>query len=155
MHTRWIETEFRNDIPPHTAELAGNGGQPGRETIVVEVDGRRIEVTVPAALSPGSASAGGKAASRPVLGQRSRPRGGVTARGTTPGDSLTAPMQGTVVKVAVTEGQEVAAGELILVLEAMKMEQPVSAHKAGTVKNLTARAGAPLGSGETICEITG
>ena len=155
VHTRWIETEFRNDIPPHTAELAGNGGQPGRETIVVEVDGRRIEVTVPAALSPGSASAGGKAASRPVLGQRSRPRGGVTARGTTPGDSLTAPMQGTVVKVAVTEGQEVAAGELILVLEAMKMEQPVSAHKAGTVKNLTARAGAPLGSGETICEITG
>jgi len=63
-------------------------------------------------------------------------------------------MQGTVVKVAVTEGQEVAAGDLILVLEAMKMEQPISAHKAGTVKNLAAEPGKALASGDTICEIT-
>ena len=64
-------------------------------------------------------------------------------------------MQGTVIKVAVTEGQQVTAGDLILVLEAMKMEQPVNAHKSGTVTSLTAQAGATLTSGAAICEITG
>jgi acetyl-CoA/propionyl-CoA carboxylase biotin carboxyl carrier protein len=71
------------------------------------------------------------------------------------GDALAAPMQGTVIKVAVTEGQQVSAGDLVLVLEAMKMEQPVNAHKPGTIANLTAQPGATLTSGTVICEITG
>jgi acetyl-CoA/propionyl-CoA/long-chain acyl-CoA carboxylase, biotin carboxylase, biotin carboxyl carrier protein len=151
VHTRWIETEFRNAIPPYAAEPAVTGGQAGRETIVVEVDGKRIEVTVPA-FSPVSGVA--PAASRPGLAQRSRFRGGVASRGAASGGTLTAPMQGTVAKVAVADGTEVAAGDLVIVLEAMKMEQPINAHKPGTVRNLKIQVGAALGSGDIICEIT-
>ena len=78
-------------------------------------------------------------------------RGGPAAAS---GDAIAAPMQGTVVKVAVTEGQQVAAGDLVVVLEAMKMEQPINAHKPGTVRKLAAEAGAVLASGDVICEIT-
>jgi len=149
VHTRWIETEFNNEIAPYTADGAGGEDEAGsRQTIVVEVDGKRLEVTLPAALAvapaAGAAGAGGAAPRR----QR---KGGSAAA--VSGNALTAPMQGTVIKVAVTEGQQVAAGELILVLEAMKMEQPVNAHKAGTVTGLAAEAGATLTSGASICEI--
>jgi acetyl-CoA/propionyl-CoA carboxylase biotin carboxyl carrier protein len=154
VHTRWIETEFQNVIAPFAGEPGTPGGETDRETVVVEVDGRRIEVTLPAARSLGSLSAGNASVGRPGPAQRSRSRAGVRAPAAASADSLTAPMQGTVVKVAVTDGQEVAAGDLVLVLEAMKMEQPINAHKAGTVKNLTAQAGAVLASGDTICEIT-
>jgi len=152
VHTRWIETEFRNDLPPWD----GNGAAPGepgeqdaRQTVIVEVGGKRLEVTLPAALGPAAAPA-------PASGNRPQRQRGRGASGAAPsGDALTAPMQGTVIKVAVSEGDQVTAGDLILVLEAMKMEQPVSAHKSGTVTNLAAEPGLTLTSGTSICEITG
>jgi acetyl-CoA/propionyl-CoA carboxylase, biotin carboxylase, biotin carboxyl carrier protein len=151
VHTRWIETEFRNTITPHVSAPAPAGGQDERQTVVVEVGGKRIEVTIPGSLAV--APGGSAAAGRPGLTPRSRSRGTGPALAAASGNAVTAPMQGTVVKVAVAEGQEVAAGDLVLVLEAMKMEQPINAHKAGTVKNLTAEPGAALASGDTICEI--
>jgi acetyl-CoA/propionyl-CoA carboxylase biotin carboxyl carrier protein len=69
------------------------------------------------------------------------------------GDSLTAPMQGTIVKVAVADGDTVEAGQTVVVLEAMKMEQPLNAHKAGTVSGLSAEVGAVVTSGTVICDI--
>jgi acetyl-CoA/propionyl-CoA carboxylase biotin carboxyl carrier protein len=149
VHTRWIETEFRNDLPPWTASGAGADEPEDRQTVVVEVNGKRLEVTLPATLASGAATLPARA------GQPRRqraPRQAATSGAS--GNTLTAPMQGTVIKVAVTEGQEVAAGDLILVLEAMKMEQPVNAHRPGTVTGLTAQAGAALASGAAICEIT-
>jgi acetyl-CoA/propionyl-CoA carboxylase biotin carboxyl carrier protein len=154
VHTRWIETEFSNEISPYAAEPALAGDQAGRETIVVEVDGKRIEVTLPGGLSFGSISGNGAAVASPSGGRRARSRGGASSRGAASGNSLATPMQGTVVKVAVTDGQEVAAGDLVLVLEAMKMEQPINAHRTGTVKNLTVLAGSTLASGDIICVIT-
>jgi acetyl-CoA/propionyl-CoA carboxylase, biotin carboxylase, biotin carboxyl carrier protein len=150
VHTRWIETEFRNEIAPWTPDGAEAPGedQPDRQTVVVEVDGTRVEVTLPAAFAVGAAA---PSAARGAQPRRQRGRGPAAAAS---GNVLAAPMQGTVIKVAVTEGQQVAAGDLVLVLEAMKMEQPVNAHKAGTVTNLAAQAGGTLTSGAAICEIT-
>ncbi|MEI6231101.1 MAG: biotin/lipoyl-containing protein, partial [Actinomycetes bacterium] len=71
------------------------------------------------------------------------------------GDAVAAPMQGTIVRIAVTEGQTVAAGDLVVVLEAMKMEQPLNAHKTGTVSGLTAEVGATVPSGTVLLEIKG
>ena len=157
VHTRWIESEFRNDLAPWVADGTGRGeagGPGGRQAIVVEVDGKRLEVTIPDSLAV-VPPAGATTAGRPGPAQRSRAGGGRRAPAALSGDALTAPMQGTVVKVAVTDGQEVAAGDLVVVLEAMKMEQPINAHKPGTVRKLTAEAGAVLASGDVICEITG
>jgi acetyl-CoA/propionyl-CoA carboxylase biotin carboxyl carrier protein len=155
VHTRWIETEFRNDIPPWSADeaLAAGESQPDRQTLVVEVDGKRLEVTLPATLASSSAQPGTGQPTARSGAQRRRAGHGRAAAGPS-GDALTAPMQGTVVKVAVSEGQQVSAGDTILVLEAMKMEQPVNAHKSGTVSNLGPQAGATLASGALICEIT-
>jgi len=152
VHTRWIETEYRNEVPPWTADAdeAADGGDGGRQTVIVEVDGKRLEVTLPATLAVGAAQAPGAAAG----GRPRRARGQGTASAAS-GNSLTAPMQGTVIKVAVTEGQQVNAGDLVLVLEAMKMEQPVNAHKAGVITHLAAQPGGALTSGATICEILG
>ncbi|WP_344288459.1 acetyl-CoA carboxylase biotin carboxyl carrier protein subunit, partial [Streptomyces synnematoformans] len=154
VHTRWIETEFTNVIEPFTGGAgtgAGAEGEEGvpRETVVVEVGGKRVEVSLPATLATplaGAAPAGGGAPAR---------RRRTTRRGTAapPGDTLTSPMQGTVVKVAVSEGHEVTEGELIVVLEAMKMEQPIHAHRTGTVANLKAEAGGSLATGAVICQI--
>jgi acetyl-CoA/propionyl-CoA carboxylase biotin carboxyl carrier protein len=149
VHTRWIETEFRNDLPAWTASGAGVDEPEDRQTVVVEVNGKRLEVTLPATLASGAAT-GPAQAGQP---RRQRAPRQAAASGAS-GNTLTAPMQGTVIKVAVTEGQQVAAGDLIVVLEAMKMEQPVNAHKAGTVTSLAAQAGAALASGAAICEIT-
>ena len=149
VHTRWIETEFRNDLPAWTASGAGVDEPEDRQTVVVEVNGKRLEVTLPATLASGAAT-GPARAGQP---RRQRAPRQAAASGAS-GNTLTAPMQGTVIKVAVTEGQQVAAGDLIVVLEAMKMEQPVNAHKAGTVTSLAAQAGAALASGAAICEIT-
>ncbi len=153
VHTRWIETEFRNDIAPWTGDgTAEDGGQDSRQAVTVEVDGKRIEVTLPASLGFASAVAG--------TGQPPGQRGGAPRRqrGRGPaaavsGNALAAPMQGTVIKVAVSEGQQVEAGDLVIVLEAMKMEQPVNAHKSGTVAGLSVQAGGSLTSGAVICEI--
>ena len=163
VHTRWIETEFRNELPAwspdEAGEPAGASGASGRQSVIVEVDGKRLEVTLPESLAfappvgvGGVGGVGGRAAAR---GGQSRRARGSGQQGAASGDTLTAPMQGTVIKVAVSEGDQVNAGDLILVLEAMKMEQPVNAHKAGTVTGLTAAAGATLTSGAVICDIIG
>ncbi|GAA4989165.1 acetyl/propionyl/methylcrotonyl-CoA carboxylase subunit alpha [Actinopolymorpha pittospori] len=146
VHTRWIETEFDNTIPPYDGNLA-TAEAPERERITVEVDGKRLEVVLPAGL--GTSSSGSNS------GTRKPPRrGGASKAGTTAsGDSLTSPMQGTLVKVAVEEGQAVEAGDLVVVLEAMKMEQPVNAHKAGTIAALTAQVGTTVTAGAVLCEI--
>ncbi|KWX09690.1 acetyl-COA carboxylase, partial [Carbonactinospora thermoautotrophica] len=144
VHTRWIETEFDNQIPPYSGGVAPE--EPAeRERIVVEVGGKRLEVTLPAGLAAGAGGSAKKAAPK-----RS---GGKKATSAVSGDALTSPMQGTIVKVAVEEGQEVAEGDLIVVLEAMKMEQPLNAHKAGVVSGLNAEVGSTVSSGAVICEI--
>ncbi|GAA1883651.1 biotin carboxylase N-terminal domain-containing protein [Streptantibioticus ferralitis] len=148
VHTRWIETEFVNDIPVFTgAATEDEESETARETVVVEVGGKRLEVTLPASLGVATtaAPAGAKKAPRRKATKKSGPAAS--------GDALTSPMQGTIVKVAVEEGQEVSEGDLIVVLEAMKMEQPINAHRPGTVKSLTAEVGSSLSSGAVICEI--
>ncbi|EGX57435.1 acyl-CoA carboxylase complex A subunit [Streptomyces zinciresistens K42] len=150
VHTRWIETEFVNDITPFTSPAGGDGEgeeDTGRETVVVEVGGKRLEVSLPASLGMSLARTGLAAGAKPK--RRAAKKSGPAASG----DTLASPMQGTIVKVAVEEGQEVKEGDLVVVLEAMKMEQPLNAHKAGTVKGLSAEVGASLTSGAAICEI--
>ncbi|WP_254392956.1 biotin/lipoyl-containing protein, partial [Streptomyces buecherae] len=151
VHTRWIETEFVNDIKPFTPGDAigedGEGEGAGRETVVVEVGGKRLEVSLPASL--------GFAPTAPNGGQAKKPKRKATKKSgsAASGDALASPMQGTIVKVAVEEGQVVEEGELVVVLEAMKMEQPLNAHRAGTVKDLTAEVGGSVSAGAVICEI--
>ena len=143
VHTRWIETDFLNEIPPFSGGV--DADEPAaRDSVVVEVGGRRIEVTLPAGL--GSLGAG----SAPAAKKRG---GGGKNKAAASGDSLVAPMQGTIVKVAVEDGATVEEGELVVVLEAMKMENPVTAHKAGTISGLSAAAGEVVTSGTVICEI--
>ena len=139
VHTRWIETEFNNTIPAFGASDSETSGE--RESITVEVDGRRFEVTLPAGIgSSGSAAAPKRSVSK---------KGHAAATG----DALVAPMQGTVVKVAVENGATVAAGDLIVVVEAMKMEQPLNAHKSGTISGLSLEKGGSVTSGTIVCEI--
>ncbi|MGH3796201.1 MAG: acetyl/propionyl/methylcrotonyl-CoA carboxylase subunit alpha [Pseudonocardiaceae bacterium] len=147
VHTRWIETEFSAELAPYDpAETSTEPGPPApRQIVVVEVDGRRLEVTLPSDLALGAA-AGGAVKSKP------RKRGGGQAS-VVSGDAVTAPMQGTVVKVAVSDGDTVAKGDLLVVVEAMKMENPVTAHKDGTITALTAQPGAPITQGSVICDI--
>jgi acetyl-CoA/propionyl-CoA carboxylase biotin carboxyl carrier protein len=148
--TRWIETEFENTIAPFAGAGAGaEEGEGGRETVVVEVGGKRIEVSLPAGLGVASAAAPAKAAAGKAKRRAVSGKGGSAASG----DTLASPMQGTIVKVAVEEGQTVAEGDLVVVLEAMKMEQPLNAHKAGTIVGITAEVGATVTSGAVICEI--
>ncbi|HJQ43933.1 MAG TPA: biotin carboxylase N-terminal domain-containing protein [Jatrophihabitantaceae bacterium] len=146
--TRWIETEFDNTITPYAgaAEIAEDAGP--RETVVVEVAGKRLEVSLPAGFGAGGGGAG--SGGRKAAPKRSA---GKKAGSAASGDSLAAPMQGTIVKVAVSEGDTVEAGQMIVVLEAMKMEQPLNAHKAGTITGLNAEVGAVVTSGSVICEI--
>ncbi len=147
IHTRWIETEFDNTIPAYAGAVAEPAAAAApRETVVVEVGGKRLEVVLPAGLGAGGAGAASARAPRRTSG--SKP--GAAASG----DSLTSPMQGTIVKVVATEGQTVAVGDTIVVLEAMKMEQPLAAHQAGTVTGLTAAVGDSVSTGEVIATIT-
>ncbi|MFZ1178147.1 MAG: acetyl/propionyl/methylcrotonyl-CoA carboxylase subunit alpha, partial [Mycobacterium sp.] len=139
VHTRWIETEWNNTIEPFTgSEPLDEEDTLPRHKVVVEVDGRRLEVSLPGdlALSNGAADPPG------VIRKKPKPRKrGSHAGAAASGDAVTAPMQGTVVKVAVEEGQEVAVGDLVVVLEAMKMENPVTAHKDGVITGLAVEAG--------------
>jgi acetyl-CoA/propionyl-CoA carboxylase, biotin carboxylase, biotin carboxyl carrier protein len=147
VHTRWIETEWENRVPPHPA--AGEAEEAAeRERVTVEVGGKRLEVVLPAGLGS-TAGNSGRLARKPT---RRAGGGGGTAAG---GDALASPMQGTIVKVAVEEGQQVQEGDLVVVLEAMKMEQPINAHKSGTVTGLSADVGATVANGAVICQITG
>ncbi len=150
VHTRWIETEFDNAIEPWAGDTSEQT-PPARTELVVEVDGRRLRVSVPAELLP----AAGPAAARPdgpraVKPRRSRAKSGARRASD---NAVTAPMQGTVVKVAVADGDRVEDGDLIVVLEAMKMEQPLSAHRCGVVSALAVGPGDTVAGGAALCEI--
>ncbi len=148
VHTRWIETEFAGDIPPYSGDAAGAASDPEpRERITVEVGGKRLEVTVPAGLGGGGAATATLA--RPKGGGR---RGGAAGGGQS-GDELVSPMQGTIVKIVAADGEQVAVGDTIVVLEAMKMEQPLTAHKAGVVTGLSISVGQTVPAGAVICQL--
>ncbi|SEO69883.1 acetyl/propionyl/methylcrotonyl-CoA carboxylase subunit alpha [Trujillonella endophytica] len=151
VHTRWIETEWDNQVPAYSAAPAEGEEPQERQTVVVEVGGRRLEVSLPAGLAAGGGGVGGSGGA--AGGAKPRKRGGGHGGTAASGDSLTSPMQGTIVKVAVEDGATVEAGDLVVVLEAMKMEQPITAHKAGTVTGLSAEVGATVTSGAVICTI--
>jgi acetyl-CoA/propionyl-CoA carboxylase biotin carboxyl carrier protein len=147
VHTRWIETDFVNEIPPYAGVVGTAPESAGeRQSVVVEVGGKRLEVILPGGLRFG----GGGSAAKKKAPKRS---GGGKAGAAASGDALITPMQGTIVKIAVEEGQVVEAGELVVVLEAMKMEQPINAHKAGTITGLTATVGLTVTNGLVIAEI--
>ena len=146
VHTRWIETEFDNQIQPYGGEIAEAPEEDGeRQRVTVEVGGKRLEVVL-----PGGLALGGGGPAKKKAPKRSGSGGGGSA---VTGDSLTAPMQGTVVKVVVEEGQEVVEGDPVVVIEAMKMEQPLNAHKSGTISGLDAEVGATVNNGAVIAEI--
>ncbi len=147
VHTRWIETEFDNAIEPFVGAAPAGGPAGDRQVVVVEVNGRRVEVSLPGDLAPATTGGAGRAA--PTRTRRSR--GAVAAA--VSGDAAVAPMQGTVVKVAVAEGDTVSSGDLIAVIEAMKMENPVTAHKDGTVSGLSVEVGGQVTAGQVIAEI--
>ncbi len=148
VHTRWIETEF--DVPMPAQEAAELAGPAERERLTVEVGGKRLEVVVPAGFGvTRGASAGSPGAERSRVSSRSSRRSAPAGGGKT----LVSPMQGTIIKIAVSEGQHVAAGDVIVVLEAMKMEQPLTAHKDGTVTGLAVEVGQTVSAGASICEI--
>ncbi|HET8594334.1 MAG TPA: biotin carboxylase N-terminal domain-containing protein [Intrasporangium sp.] len=147
IYTTWIETEWNNTVEPYAGGTAETPEAEERQKVVVEVGGKRLEVSLPGglALGGGAATAKKKAPKRSTGGGR----GGAAASG----DSLTAPMQGTIVKIAVEEGATVATGDVVLVLEAMKMEQPITAHKDGVLTGLTAQVGETVNSGTVLAEI--
>ncbi|MCW2935166.1 MAG: Carbamoyl-phosphate synthase chain ATP-binding protein [Actinomycetia bacterium] len=146
--TRWIETEFTAELEPQELVPAAEADAE-RQRLTVEVGGKRLEVTLPstvgfqAALNSGPAGGTARPAGR-------RARGG---KAKASGDSLVTPMQGTIVKLVAAEGQQVNADETVVVLEAMKMEQPLKAHKAGTITGLAVEVGQTVTSGTEICQI--
>ncbi|MEU6414731.1 biotin carboxylase N-terminal domain-containing protein [Microbispora sp. NPDC046933] len=146
VHTRWIETEFHNTITPYDGEV-GSAEPAERERITVEVGGKRLEVVLPAGLG----ATGGSAPARKAAPRRSGGSGAKKAAAS--GDSLVSPMQGTIVKVVVADGDTVGPGDTIVVLEAMKMEQPLTAHKGGTITGLAAAVGQTVTAGAVLCEI--
>ena len=145
VYTRWIETEFDNDIEPWGGMLPESGAPEKRHDVVVEVEGKRISVSLPTKLLPG----GGSVSAAPAPKRRSGGGGVATATGST----IQAPMQATIVKVAVAEGDKVVKGDLVLVLEAMKMEQPITAHRDGTIAALDATVGATVSAGHRLLAI--
>ncbi|MEO3936092.1 biotin carboxylase N-terminal domain-containing protein [Dermatophilaceae bacterium Soc4.6] len=150
IHTRWIETEFDNQIEAYAGGAAPAAEADERQTVVVEVGGRRLEVSLPGGLSLTGGASGGSSGARKKAPRRA---GGSGSSAAASGDALTAPMQGTVVKIAVAEGDTVQEGQTVVVIEAMKMEQPINAHKAGIVTGLSAEVGATVTSGAVIAEI--
>ncbi|HYJ48868.1 MAG TPA: biotin carboxylase N-terminal domain-containing protein [Microbacterium sp.] len=147
--TRWIETEFVNDIPPWDGELEPPKPVEARHTVVVEVAGKRLEVSLPDRIvtAPG---AGGRPAAVPP----SRRSHATTAVAGASGDAVKSPMQATIVKVAVEDGQQVVKGDLVVVLEAMKMEQPIQAHKDGVIGAINATAGTTVSAGHQLLTIS-
>jgi acetyl-CoA/propionyl-CoA carboxylase biotin carboxyl carrier protein len=146
VHTRWIETEFNNTIAAQTVAPGDQDDDEQRETVTVEVGGKRFEVVLPGILGEGKAANNKR---KPVRRGKSS-----SAASAISGETLTSPMQGTIIKIAVEDGQDVAEGDVIVVLEAMKMEQPINAHKSGTIRGLTAEVGSTVTNGAAICEIT-
>jgi acetyl-CoA/propionyl-CoA carboxylase biotin carboxyl carrier protein len=147
VHTRWIETEFDNTIPPFSGAADVADPVLPRQVVVAEVNGRRVEVSL-----PGDLAIAGAGASRPS-GPGPTKRAQRTSAATVSGDAVTAPMQGTVVKVAVADGDTVSAGDLVAVVEAMKMENPVTAHKDGVVSDLAVEVGAAVTAGTVLANL--
>jgi len=145
IHTRWIESEFVNEIPAYSGAASDEPNSVPTETLTLEVNGRRVEVVIPTTLST---SAPDVVAPKPA--RRAKKKNQAVAAS---GDAVVAPMQGTIVKVAVEVGQAVAAGDLVIVLEAMKMEQPLTAHKDGVITLVNAEIGATVSSGTILLEI--
>ncbi|MBM3716498.1 MAG: biotin/lipoyl-binding protein, partial [Actinobacteria bacterium] len=149
VYTRWIETEFVNDIPAWDGELEAPAAAPGRHTVVVEVAGKRLEVSLPDRIVAAAPQVGRPAAVPPSR----RSHAASPAAGAT-GDAVKSPMQATVVKIAVEEGQQVVKGDLVVVLEAMKMEQPIQAHKDGTIAGIDAAPGTTVSAGHQLLLIS-
>ncbi len=147
VYTRWIETEFDNDIPAWDGEIGDPAPEDARHTVVVEVGGKRIEVSLPDRIASPAA------AGRPVAVPPSRRDHARTVVAGASGDAVKAPMQATIVKVAVEDGQQVVKGDLVVVLEAMKMEQPIQAHKDGTVRGINANPGTTVSAGHELLSI--
>lgn len=145
IYTRWIETEFENTIAAWSGEPGATPDAAARQSMVVEVDGRRVEVSLPGNLI-GSAPARTTTTASPK-------RRGSSSASTVTGNSVSSPMQATIIKVAVAEGDAVVAGDLVVVLEAMKMEQPLTAHKDGTVRSVSAAAGDTVPAGHVLLTI--
>jgi len=151
VHTRWIETDFINELQPQSVVGSmDNEDETERRAVTVEVNGKRVEVTLPDSLA-GIAAVDTKPKRRRPTRSATKTSGGSAAAG----DTVTSPMQGTIVKLGVEVGEEVVEGDLILVLEAMKMEQPITAHKAGTVTDLTAEPGTTVNAGAALATIEG
>jgi len=150
VYTRWIETEFVNDIPPWDGELGDPAPEEARHTVVVEVAGKRLEVSLPDRIvaSPGAT------AGRPAAVPPSRRTHATTVMSGASGDAVKSPMQATIVKVAVEEGQQVVKGDLVVVLEAMKMEQPIQAHKDGVIGAINAAPGTTVSAGHQLLTIS-
>lgn len=145
VYTKWIEEEWDNPIPPYDGDSDADTDTVPAQKVVVEIDGRRVEVALPGDLALGGGAGGAKKKAK-------KKRAGGSKKAAS-GDAVVAPMQGTVIKVNVEEGQEVAEGDTVVVLEAMKMENPVKAHKAGVVTGLATEAGAGVGKGDVLMEL--
>ncbi|WP_207454683.1 acetyl/propionyl/methylcrotonyl-CoA carboxylase subunit alpha [Herbiconiux sp. SYSU D00978] len=147
VYTRWIETEYDNQIEPWSGSLGSPDGlvaEAARSNVVVEVGGKRIEVSLPGRML------GGQSSARPTPPRR---RGGSSSVVTATGDSVKSPMQATIVKLAVGEGDRVVKGDLVVVLEAMKMEQPLMAHRDGVVARVNGAVGATVSAGHVLLDI--
>jgi acetyl-CoA/propionyl-CoA carboxylase biotin carboxyl carrier protein len=136
VYTSYIESEFVNEIPAFGKSSTPLPSHAAAEHFVAEVNGHRFDVVLHAP--------------EPIH-KRHRAKQGMS--GLVTGDGLTSPMQGTVVKIAAGEGDFVEAGDLVIVLEAMKMEQPLMAHKSGIVTNLVAIIGENVSNGARLCDI--
>ncbi|RRD04077.1 ATP-grasp domain-containing protein [Arachnia propionica] len=147
VHTRWIETEFSGGIQPYTGMLGEPDDLGEPEVITVEVNGRRMEVKL-----PGGFATRGSGSARSPRRPTKRDRGGAKVLAPS-GNALPSPMQGTVVKVSVTEGEVVEEGQVVAVIEAMKMEQPLTAHRPGQVTELAMAVGQSVSAGDVLCQI--
>jgi acetyl-CoA/propionyl-CoA carboxylase biotin carboxyl carrier protein len=147
--TRWIETEFVNDIPPWDGELEAPHPVETRHTVVVEVAGKRLEVSLPDRIVAAPGAPG-----RPAAVPPSRRSHAPTVVAGASGDAVKSPMQATIVKIAVEDGQHVVKGDLVVVLEAMKMEQPIQAHKDGVIGAINATAGTTVSAGHQLLTIS-